>query len=137
MDNSKLHIVAITGYLRKGDQFLILKRSPNEIAFPSKWTIPGGKVEGASSVVGTLKREILEETGLGIKDKVDFFSESEFTRPDGYHVLVLSFICEYDSGEVQIEKDSFSEFAWINKETFTNYDLIEGIKKDFNLLFNK
>jgi len=41
----KTHYIAVTAIIRKGDKFLICKRSPKEKAFPNKWCVPGGKLE--------------------------------------------------------------------------------------------
>ncbi len=134
MDTSKLHIVAATGFLKKDGKFLILKRGEKEIAYPGKWTVPGGKVEGADSIKETLKKEFLEEAGLAIKNNIEFFGESEFTRPDGFHVIVLKFICEYESGKVKIDKNDFTDYVWMSLDELENYDLIEGVKNDFKLI---
>ena len=134
MDDSKLHIVAVTGFLRKEEKFLILKRSEREIAFPGKWTTPGGKVEKSDSVRETLRKEFKEETGLDIGDDMKFFCDDEFTRPDGYHVIVLKFLCQYRSGEVVIDTNDFTDYAWVGLEELAGYDLIDGVRKDFELL---
>lgn len=132
MDNSKLHIVAVTGFLKNDkDQYLILKRSDKEIAFPSKWTVPGGKVESGDGIKKTLKKEFLEETGLEIKDKISFLGEYDFTRPDGYHVIGIGFVCEYESGEVKMDEQDFTEYAWMSLDELDNFDLIDGVRKDF------
>lgn len=134
MDNSKLHIVAVTGFLEKDGKFLILQRSANETAYPGKWTVPGGKVEGSENIRKTLKKEFQEEAGITIKDEMRFLGEGEFTRPDGYHVIILNFLCEYESGAVEIDKKDFTDFVWASLEDLSKYDLIDGVKKDFKLL---
>lgn len=134
MDNSKLHIVVVTGFLEKDGKFLILQRSEKETAYPGKWTVPGGKVEGSDNIRKTLKKEFQEETGITIKDEIKFLGEGGFTRPDGYHVIILNFLCEYESGVVKIDKEDFMDFAWAGLKDLSKYDLIDGVKKDFELL---
>lgn len=53
--------------IKKGDTYLILKRSPNAEAFPNHWDFPGGKLEKGEDQFGGIEREILEETGLQSK----------------------------------------------------------------------
>lgn len=133
MDDSKLHIVAVTGVIEKNGKYLIVKRSNNEIAFPGKWTIPGGKVERGHSIHQTLKREIREEVGLEVGDKINFIGDDEFTRPDSFHVVGLTFLCKYKSGEVKLCKD-LTDYRWIDLNELDNYDLIEGVKNKIKSL---
>jgi 8-oxo-dGTP pyrophosphatase MutT (NUDIX family) len=135
MDNSKLHIVAVSGLVEKDNKYLILKRSDKEIAFPGKWAIPGGKVEKGQGILETLRREIKEEAGIEVEKSFAFLCDDEFVRPDNYHVVVLCFQCRYKDGRVKISKD-FTDFRWININEIAKYDLIEGVKNDFKCLKN-
>jgi 8-oxo-dGTP pyrophosphatase MutT (NUDIX family) len=143
-DKAKLlHIVAVTAVIYKKDEgkFLITKRSPNEPRFPNRWTVPGGKLsrddyENAPmstenqwyhSLTNTLKREVKEETNLEI-GKPEYLLDLTFIKMD-QPVLVISFMAQYESGEVVIDAES-SDFAWITAEEVGNYDLIEGIDEE-------
>ena len=125
MDNSKLHIVAITGMIYKDGKFLIVKRNNDEIAYPGKWQVPGGKVERGEKCIACLEREVLEETGLKVKN-VRFLKDYTFVRPDGYHVVGIVFLCDWDSGEVEIS-DAHTDFKWVNINEAKEYDLIPGM----------
>ena len=60
-------------------KILLLKRSPAEKLFPYHWEIPGGKVDDTDKTIGdALKREVKEETGLGIKESETTYGESGF-----------------------------------------------------------
>lgn len=48
-------------------RFLILKRADHEKTNKGRWEIPGGKMDTGESFDMSLKREVLEETGLSIK----------------------------------------------------------------------
>jgi len=91
MDPDKKHVVAITAFIKNNteDKFLIVKRSKNEIAYPSKWSFPGGKLEKGQSVMETLKREVLEEVGLEIEDYKYYLKDFTFLRPDGHNVILV------------------------------------------------
>ena len=43
---------------------LVLRRRPDEIAFPLQWCLPGGRVEEGETPRETALREAWEETGL-------------------------------------------------------------------------
>jgi len=136
MDKRKLHIVAVTGLVEKNGRFLVIKRGESEVAYPGMWTVPGGKVEAPDSCKTTLKREIEEETGIKIGDKIEFVREYEFTRPDGYHVIGLTFSCQYESGKVSLSKD-FTDFSWISPRQAKKYQLIPGILEELRIVAQK
>lgn len=130
VSENQLHIVAVTGFLYREDgKFLILKRSEKEIQNPGQWTVPGGKVERGESIIGTLKKEIKEESGLELDGEPEFYGDDEFTRVDNHHVLVPKFTGKVRTGEVKIDKNDFDDFAWISKDDLDKYDIIPGIKK--------
>lgn len=64
----------------KENQILLIQRSSNAEAFPNAWALPGGFVdseapkgekwkEGQESKVDAAKRELLEETGLDLRER--------------------------------------------------------------------
>ena len=136
----RLHIIAITGIIERDSKYLILKRAETEVAYPGYWTVPGGKLvrheyeslpktpktEGWYDIAAwTMKKEIREEAGLEVKD-VSYLTDMVFIRPDNIPVLVLSYWCRYESGEVALGKD-MTDSAWITPEEGKNYKIIPGI----------
>jgi 8-oxo-dGTP pyrophosphatase MutT (NUDIX family) len=59
-------ILAQKAVIRRGETFLVLKRSDSERAFPGLWDLPGGKWERGEDLLESLKREVREETSLEI-----------------------------------------------------------------------
>lgn len=47
--------------------FLVLKRADHEKTNKGRWEIPGGKMDRGESFDTSLKREVLEETGLQVE----------------------------------------------------------------------
>jgi len=139
MDN-KHHIVAITAFIKnnQGNKFLIIKRSLNEIAFPGKWSFPGGKLERGENIMETLKREVKEEAGLDIEEnhKV-FLKDFTFIRPDGKNVVGMCFEVKSKHENVTIPTKEFDEYKWVTPEEFKEYDYIEGMEEEVNLAFKK
>jgi 8-oxo-dGTP pyrophosphatase MutT (NUDIX family) len=151
----ELHRIAITGIIWKKDndgtyRYLITKRSPHKKAWPNKWTVPGGGLEANdymssdatyqndespqwySAVEKTLRREIREEVSLEV-DNIHYLLDLAFIRPDGVPCIVLSFYCRYVSGEVVLDADA-TEFAWIRAEEIKDYELIQGIDHEIQLV---
>ena len=126
MNEAKLHIVAISGIVEKDNKLLIVKRNNQEVAFPDKWTIPGGKLERG--------KEIKEEVNLKIEKEIEFLSDYNFVRPDNYHVVGLCFACKHKSGEVLLE-EGLTDYKWVDKSDYRKYDLIPGVRKDLDKFF--
>lgn len=146
----KTNYVSITGIIRHDGRYLICKRSPNEKAFPNKWCVPGGKIEQKDFISTpkdtkdhwldifekTLKKEILEETNLKIKN-IGYVSSLVFIRPNGFSTIIVSLYADYDYGEVRLDKTELVECAWVDLEEAKRYDLIENIYEQIVVVDNK
>ncbi len=156
--HTDLHRIAITGIIWKMDEngnrtYLITKRSPNKKAWPNMWTVPGGGLETTDYMSGeatyqnsesaqwynavetALRREITEEVGLEVTD-IQYLLDLAFIRPDGIPAIVLSFYCKYGGGEVVLDEDA-TEYAWISASEVGNYELIQGIDHEIELVEEK
>ena len=147
LDLNKAHYVVATGILVKDGKYLIAKRSEREKAFPGKWTVPGGKLEMNDYKDKTpdttsgqwyniceeiVKREMMEEVGLLIKN-MKYLVSLTFIRPDGIPTLVISLSGDYAGGEVKLCPD-LTDYAWVTLEEAKNYDLIDGIYVEIEML---
>lgn len=156
-NDNELHRIAVTGIIWKEEggvrKYLITKRAPSKKAWPNKWTVPGGGLEATdytstepsfqneespqwyNATEQTLRREIREEVNLEVND-IRYLLDVAFIRPDGTPVIVLSFYCTYASGEVQLDADA-TEYAWITAAEVHNYDFIQGIEHEIELVEQK
>jgi 8-oxo-dGTP pyrophosphatase MutT (NUDIX family) len=144
--NKKMHHVSVTGIIIKNGKFLIVKRNDKEKAYPGRWTVPGGKIEikdykeelkdkegqWYNIFENVVKREILEEVGLVVKN-ISYLTNLAFMRPDGIPTVVISLYCDYDYGEIRLNEE-LSEYVWVDLEEAKNYDLIEGIYSELEIL---
>jgi mutator protein MutT len=128
-DHLPLHIVTNSVILECDGKFLIIRRRPDEVAFPGKWEFVGGKLENGESLREGLKRETKEETGLELEENISFLRDYEFTRRDGHHVVGLVFVARAGKGKVKLCQDH-TEYAWISPGEASKYDLIEGLGKE-------
>ncbi len=134
LKKNKLHIVAVVAVIRnEAGKYLVLKRSPNEIAYPNMWTFPGGKVEDNDTTEETLIKEIKEEVGLTLKPGKILLKDKSFIRPDGQTAKVFSYLCEVDGREaIKMDKNDFTEYKWVNVEDLELMDhvgIIEELRK--------
>lgn len=146
IENPELHRIALTAIIHKNRKYLIVQRSTTKKAFPGKWTVPGGGL-GVGDYVNTpkttpdswyfavtnsLKREIKEEVGLKVGEP-KYLLDLTFIRPDNTSVVVLSYFCDWKSGKVLLNKEN-TNFAWVSYREAKNYDLIEGILEEIEMV---
>lgn len=87
-------VVHILVFNRKGD-LLLQKRSKNKDVAPGKWdTSVGGHVEAGEDLLGSCKREMLEE--LGITEFEPEYLYSYIHRNNYESELVSTYLCVYD-----------------------------------------
>lgn len=139
--DKELHRVVTTTIVYRPDfTYLITKRSLNKKVQPGKWCFPGGGITAddyihtpQSTSAGqwygalekSLRREIKEEVNVEI-GKPEFYIDFTFITPAGVPVLGFTYFAKYVSGEVALDEDA-TEFAWVNLEEASKYDLIDGL----------
>lgn len=146
-----LHAVSITAILvnREG-KFLIAKRSDSLKRWPGKWTVPGGKLEKKdytnrdfdtkgnqwyNVIENSIKREVKEEVGLDLGD-IEYLVSLAFMRHDNIPAVVISLYSEDYTGEVKLNEE-LVDHKWVNLEEARNYDLIEGIYEELEMVDKK
>lgn len=151
-DSDKAHYVVVTGIIVKRRKFLVTKRASNEKTFPNKWTVPGGKLEMSdyqnrtgdlqettykkktsqlwyNILENVLKREILEETNLKIKN-VRYVTSLVYIRPDNIPTLIISLMADYKSGKVKLPAE-MSDYAWVGLKEVKKSTLLEEYMKNW------
>lgn len=58
--------LSVRALLRRGDQVLLARIAPAGFGTAGVWTLPGGGVDHGEHPEDSLRREVAEETGLGI-----------------------------------------------------------------------
>lgn len=146
IQNKELHRITSTAIIYKDGKYLILQRSKKKKVFPGQWTVPGGGLETDDyintpktthdhwyfAIEKSLRREIKEEANLEV-GKIKYLLDITFIKPDGIPVIILSFYCNYKSGEVKLDEDAI-DYAWVTYEEAKKYDLIEGILEEIQMV---
>ncbi len=151
-DKNLAHYIVVTGVLiNKEGKYLIAKRADWEKAFPGKWTVPGGKLEVLdyslkkkdtsehwyNVLENVLKREIIEETNLEIKN-IGYVTSMVYIRPDEIPCLIISLFAELKDQNSQIKLcNALTDYKWVDLNEAKNYDLIEGIYEELEILDKK
>ena len=112
-----LFIVNVEGVVRRDNTYLLTVRSERESHAPGTLSLPGGKVEYSDTVQDTLehtlKREILEETGV-VADKPVYLESKWFRADDGEAVVDVVFLCEYVRGDATAcDPAEVAEVLWL------------------------
>ena len=149
-DKNLAHYVVVTGILVKDGKFLITKRADWEKAFPGKWTVSGGKLEVLNYSLrdkdtsshwynifeDVLKREMKEEVNIEIKD-IGYVTSMVYVRPDVIPCIIVSLHAKpKDDFNLKL-CNALSDSAWVSLEESKNYDLIEGIYEELEMLDKK
>jgi NAD+ diphosphatase len=96
---------AIIVLVEKGDT-LLLARSPR---FAGEFfSVLAGFVEPGESLEAAVHREVMEETGISVKN-IRYFGSQPWPFPDS---LMIGFTAQYESGEIQIDGEEIVEAAW-------------------------
>lgn len=138
-------VANVVVYRQDDGRCLLLKRSEREKVHPGKYAVPGGKLEWVNldiskptrmngevidfenAVEDLLAREVFEEAGITIAPQLTYLNSVAFVRPDGIPVILVKFAAMYDSGDIVLEQDGFTDHAWVNTEEVKGYDCIDGI----------
>jgi len=149
VDKNQTHYVAVTCILIKDGKYLVVKRADWEKAFPSRWTVPGGKLEVLDYALrekdtahhwynvfeDCAKRECLEEVGLEIKN-INYVTSMVYVRPDNIPCIIVSLYAEPVGDSVKL-CNALTEYSWVNLEEAKSIDLIDGIYDELVLLEKK
>jgi 8-oxo-dGTP pyrophosphatase MutT (NUDIX family) len=142
METKKLFKVVITAIVVKDKKFLVMQRSPNEKKFPSRWTVPGGKLTTDdyvhrrkdtpdywyNALEFALRREVKEEAGIEIKN-IRYVTSLADAREGDDPSLVISCLADYAKGKVRMDH-SMTDFRWVSLKEAKKVDLIAGIYEE-------
>lgn len=87
---------------------ILLARSPHFT--PGVYSLLAGFVEPGETLEQTVVREVKEEVGITIKN-INYFGSQPWPFPSN---LMLGFIAEYDSGEIQIDATELEDAQWFS-----------------------
>ncbi|MHB9291279.1 NAD+ diphosphatase [Hollandina sp. SP2] len=99
---------------------LLLANYPNY----DKYALLAGFVEIGESFEETVKREVMEEVGLKVKN-IRYYKSQPWSFSDN---LLAGFFCEVDdSAEINFNADELSNAEWVERENIpTNNDYADG-----------
>lgn len=107
--------IGIAAIIIRGRKVLLGKRKNKNHGFGT-WAFPGGKLELVESPEECVKREVMEETGMKIKN-VKFFSLTNDVFDAEKHYVTLFYTCKVESGEPRaMEPEKCENWEWFEWE---------------------
>lgn len=126
MKNDALFCVGQKAFIEKDEKVLVLFDPVEGLDFPGGKIQEGEAVDAdASSLVLSLKREVIEETGLEIEVYNPFavwYHEFPKTHRNYPKVVYLvAFKAKYISGDVKLSEEH-NNFRWVDKNNYKEVD---------------
>lgn len=111
-------ITAIT----KGNEILLAHNRSFKRKF---YSLVAGFVEAGETLEQCVRREIMEEVGIKVKN-IRYLNSQPWPFPDS---LMMAFTAEYDSGEIAVDNEEIDEASWFSPDQLPeipNEDSIAG-----------
>ena len=100
-------------YIEKDGRYLMLHRVKKETdANKDKWIGVGGKFEEGESPEDCVRREVLEEVGLHVKN-IRYYKNQPWSFTD---TLLVGYYCDLDGeAEIHIDRNELCEGVWVER----------------------
>ena len=129
-------LVTLECFVQKDGKFLMLHRNADKRIMPNVWMAPGGKREFNEGLFAATRREILEETGLAIKNVRVKATGNAYLKDLDQEVFFHFVFADYDDGELHQNPED-GELKWLTPEEIMKLDgLLAEIKQIAPLLFD-
>lgn len=95
--------------VRRGKEFLLTRKAEWT---PGRYSLVAGFVDQGESLEECAAREVLEETGISIRD-LWYVGSQHWPFPSQ---LMAGFIAEYAGGEIVVERDELEDARWFSPD---------------------
>ncbi len=100
---------AIITAIIRDDKILMAKHS---YGFKNRYSLIAGFIEAGETLEEGVKREVMEEVGLKVKN-IKYFGSQPWPFP---HSLMVGFTANYESGEIKVDGKEIVEAKWCDVE---------------------
>ena len=140
LKDDEYHLTVLGAVCTPDGRYLITRRVMTKAWAPGAWEVSGGGCRAGEPSEQAIRREILEETGLDVKNAsgglVFTYHRENPGEGDNYFADVYRFVCDFAPEDVKIQKEEVldwklataEEIEKIAKEgEFLHYDSIRRI----------
>lgn len=111
-------------FVVNGDDVLLMKRAPHKRIFPNRYNGVGGHIERDEDPLTSARREILEETGLTVRDvRLRAIYNVDAGEPTG--IMVFVFTASSDSRVVTANAEG--TLHWVARNEVLILDLVDDL----------
>ena len=131
--NETIIKVGVAVIIKKEGKILLGKRLVK--AGYGSWGLPGGHLEYGESLVDAAKRELLEETGLTVKN-LEFINITNDPREDQHYIHIIFLVHGAESEPKVMEPDKCEKWEWFSLSElpepifFGHKKLLEAVLKN-------
>ena len=134
-DDRELFVVNTQCAVFRDERILMIVRGEEVRHAPGVLAFPGGKVEmedGPADILETtVRREVLEETGITVSSELEYVRSVSFSMNDGTPVVDVLFTGEYVGGDPKItDPGEVAEILWMTTEEILANDEARPWLKD-------
>lgn len=128
--------------VQKAGAIILSEKDPSLVALlyrekQKDWSFPKGHVEQRESVVETMQREVVEETGLSVYLVSEPLPSMEYDHLNGDHILVHMFLMRSEN-DLELKPEFMGDkIVWVNFEEVTARLSYDNIKKYYLMVFNQ
>ena len=143
LKDGEYHLTVLGVVARPDGPFLITKRVMTKAWAPGYWEVSGGAAQAGEESEEAVRREVLEETGLDVKEAeggyVFTYHRENPGEGDNYFVDVYKFIKDVKDEDIHIQTEEALGYKFVTREElkqiaatgeFLHYD---SIKKAFEM----
>lgn len=128
--------VALECFVKKDGKYLMLHRAKHKRIMPDIWMAPGGHIEFNEGLYEAARREIMEETGLKIKNLQVKVIGNAYLKDLDQELFFYWIMADYAGGKLQFT-DHDGEMVWLTpKEIAELPTLLPEMKKVVKQLFD-
>ncbi len=113
----------------KNKSILFVRRAQDDF-MGGIYELPSGKVDSGESLIDALKREILEETNLVIKDIIGFCDTFDYKSKSGIQTRQFNFVVSVENhNTLKLDPKECDLSEWIHFGDIESSEILDGIMK--------
>lgn len=113
----------------KEGKYLVLRRAGRKYpGINGTWDIPGGRIDPGTPLLENLKREVMEETGLELKNEVRLITAQDIFGKDNNHIVRLTYT-GFISGKPKLDPSEHDEYKWVTLDKLKILDNLDTYLK--------
>lgn len=134
--NKRNIVVTLECFVKRNGKYLMLHRSKDKRIMPGVWMAPGGKREFNEGLFKAARREILEETGLKIKNLRIKATGNAYLKDLDQELYFHFVVADYAGGRLK-QNPTDGKLEWLTPKEISKLDnLLSEIREVSPYIFS-